>query len=74
MTAKAFNSIKENTEKFIGKKVEFQYFIPSANRYAKSTGYIKAIGLHYNSECFIISERSKEHAIHFSYVTVLEDV
>ncbi len=65
MTQNRFYFVKANFSKFEGKKVEFKYYIPSADKYATAKGFLSKVGTGCNDGCFIINERGKRHAIFY---------
>lgn len=70
MTIELFRKIKENLKAFIGSKVNYTHYIPSANKYVTSQGVLHGIGRGVNSECIIIGDKGKNKAIYFKYVNL----
>ena len=71
MTREQFNNVVANFANYQGKQVEFEYYIPSANRYAKAVGFLYSFGQGIAWESFVISERNQKNMIHFSNVTLI---
>lgn len=65
MTQNRFYFVKANFSKFEGKKVEFKYYIPSADKYATAKGILSKVGTGCNDGCFIINDLGKSHAIFY---------
>lgn len=70
MTRNAFDYLSNNIAEFVGREVEYTYFIPSCDKYTTATGFIGGIGTNANSESLIINERGRKHAIHFTNVDI----
>lgn len=73
MTNNRFNQVKANFSEFEGKQVEFKYFIPSANKYGTSKGFLRKVGTGCNENCLIVSERGIEYAICFKNVKFINE-
>lgn len=68
MTIELFREIKENLKAFIGSKVNYTHYIPSADKYVTSQGVLHGIGKGVNSECIVIGDKGKNKAIYYGYV------
>lgn len=66
-----FQNIKTNINKYEGSKVAFVSFIPSANRYTTSIGYIEGVGFGVFKESIVINERGRQHTIHYTKVSLI---
>lgn len=66
-----FNKIKENPKGFIGSKVSYTHYIPSADKYLTSQGVLHGIGSGVNSGCIIIGDKGKNKAIYYGYVQLI---
>lgn len=71
MTKELFNKIKKNQRNFIGSRVSYTHYIPSADRYVASQGVLHGIGKGVNSECVIIGDKGKNKAIYYVYVELI---
>lgn len=72
MKATEFNYIKKNIVLFNERQVEFKHYIPSADKYKTSKGYIFGIGTDANDGCLIIRAFGMLHAINYKDVQVTE--
>ena len=54
MTLNRFNYIKQNFDKFEGKKIEYTYYIPSADMYKTTQGILLEVGTEANAGCLIV--------------------
>lgn len=68
MTRFHFNQVLNNFSEFAGKEVQFDSFIPSANKYAKRYGNLKGIGTDANTESLLISNGGMVYAVHYTRV------
>ena len=73
MKAQEFENIKANVNAYKGKLVDYQSYIPSADRFSTRKGYIKGVGEDVLRECLIVSERGEDYAIHYNRVELLSD-
>lgn len=71
MMTELFNKIKENTKGFIGSKVNYTQYIPSADKCVTSQGVLHGIGKGVNSGCIIIGDKGKNKAIYYGYVQLI---
>lgn len=67
MSENQFEYITKHFSQYQGRKVEFKYYIPSADKYAKGVGFIHGIG----KGCLIINERNWTHVIEHEHVTLI---
>lgn len=70
MITELFNKIKKNPKGFIGSKVNYTHYIPSADKCVTSQGVLRGIGRGVNSGCIIIGDKGKNKAIYFKYVNL----
>ena len=68
MTTELFKKIKENPKDFVGSKVSYTHYMPSADKYVASQGVLQGVGRGANSECIIIGDKGKNKAIYYGYV------
>lgn len=71
MMTELFNKIKENPKGFIGSKVNYTHYVPSASKYVTSQGVLHGIGNGVNSGCIIIGDKGKNKAIYYGYVQLI---
>lgn len=69
MMTDLFNKIKENPKGFIGRKVSYTHYIPSADKYVTSQGVLHGIGRGVNSGCIIIGDKGRNKFIYYKYVS-----
>ena len=72
MTKRQFKTLGKNIEKFIGKRVEIEYYIPQIEKYVNRTGTILGVGDGCNCESVII-EFAGHKAIHYTRVHKIID-
>ena len=68
MTQNQFHRLAENFADFAGKQVEYLAYWPSANKYIKTSGYLRGIGMGPNSQRILITYGGYTSAIHFGQV------
>lgn len=71
MTTELFKKIKENQKDFVGSKVSYTHYIPSADKYITSQGVIRGVGKGINSRCVIVGDKGKNKAIYYGYVKLI---
>ena len=68
MRQERYQKIAENFAEYANRKVEYERFWPSINKYIKSTGFLVGIGVGCNQGMFIIASCGTREAIEFERV------
>lgn len=71
MTQNQYNEVAENFYKYANKECEYLSYVPSADKYIKSTGYLQGVGVGVNNGRLIIASCGYRHAVYFQLVKSL---
>lgn len=67
MTLTEFNQFKNEINKYIGKRIKYNSYVPSADRWKETTGEVIRLADD-NKDCVVVRNWRVERLIHFSHI------
>lgn len=67
MTLSEFNQFKNEINKYIGKRIKYNAYVPSADRWKEATGEVVRLD-EWNKNCVILKSWRVERLVHYKYI------